>query len=339
MKTIFVVDDNNVNLLTADEALSPFYRIFTLPSAKGMFELLAEEIIPDMILLDILMPEIDGFEALILLKSNSKWGFIPVIFLTSRSDSSTESIGFDLGAVDFISKPFSKPVLLNRIKTHLNIEDIILERTRTLSKIRNGIVFVLSSIVESRDKMTVGHIDRLTRYIKIFTDKMLERKVYYDEVSQWNLDMVLLAVRMHDIGKITVTDIILNKPGTLTTDEYTNVKSHMLAGEKIINNIISEAGDDLFLQYAKTFAAHHHERWDGTGCPCGLKGIDIPLLGRIMAVADVYDALISDRPYKSAFPHAHAVEAIRNGSGTQFDPELVKIFLDNEQDFLYASIE
>ena len=336
MKTIFVVDDNNVNLLAADEALSPHYRIFTLPSASSMFEIL-EDIIPDMILLDILMPEIDGFETLKRLKANNKWSLIPVIFLTSRNDAATESIGLDLGAVDFISKPFSRPVLLNRIKTHLNIEDIILERTTRLKKLKNAIVFVLSSMVENRDKMTKKHIDRLTRYIKVFLEKMTERHVYYDEISKWDMEMLISSARMHDVGKIIVTDIILNKPGKLTTDEFDTIKTHSLAGEKIINNIISKAGDDVFLQYAKSFAAYHQERWDGSGYPYGLKGNDIPLQGRIMAIADVYDALISDRSYKPAFPHEQAVDIIKNGSGTHFDPELVKIFLEFSQEFWNAS--
>jgi len=338
LKTIFVVDDNNVNLLAADEALSPHYRVFTLPSASSMFEIL-EDIIPDMILLDILMPEIDGFEALKRLKANNKWALIPVIFLTSRNDAATESIGLDLGAVDFISKPFSRPVLLNRIKTHLHIEDIILERTTRLKKLKNAIVFVLSSMVENRDKMTTKHIDRLTRYIKVFLEKMTERKVYYSEISQWDMEMLISSARMHDVGKIIVTDIILNKPGKLTTDEFDTIKTHSLAGEKIIDNIISKAGDDIFLQYAKSFAVYHQERWDGSGYPYGLKGTDIPLQGRIMAIADVYDALISDRSYKSAFPHDQAVEIIKNGSGTHFDPELVKIFLEFSQDFWNASID
>jgi len=144
---------------------------------------------------------------------------------------------------------------------------------------------------------------------------------------------------MHDVGKIIITDIILNKPGKLTTDEYDTIKTHSLAGEKIINDIIAKAGDDVFLQYAKAFAAYHQERWDGSGYPYGLKGTDIPLQGRIMALADVYDALISDRSYKPAFPHTQAVDIIKNGSGTHFDPELVKIFLENDLEFWDARLE
>ena len=241
--------------------------------------------------------------------------------------------------MDFISKPFSRPVLLNRIKTHLHIEDIILERTTRLKKLKNAIVFVLSSMVENRDKKTKKHIDRLTRYIKLFLDKMMERNVYYEEISKWDIEMLISSSRMHDIGKIIITDIILNKPGKLTEDEFDTIKAHSLAGEKIIDNIISKAGDDIFLQYAKSFAAYHQERWDGSGYPYGLKGTNIPLQGRIMAIADVYDALISDRSYKSAFPHEQAVDIIRNGSGTYFDPELVKIFLEFSQDFWDSSRE
>jgi len=332
MKTIFIVDDNNINLLAADEALSGSYQVYTMPSAAGMFELL-KDIRPDIILLDILMPDIDGFKALKILKSSIDYVEIPVIFVTSRNDSITESLGLELGAVDFISKPFSAPVLLNRIKTHLGIEEIIRERTDSLKRLKNGILSVLTNMVENRDEITGRHIERTTSYIKLLLDKMFEHKVYIDEIARWDLELVVSSARLHDIGKIVITDLILNKPDSLTTEEFNMIKTHAAEGEKIIDKIIVESGDDIFLQYAKLFAGYHHEKWDGSGYPYGLKENNIPLQGRIMAIADVYDALVSKRPYKEAFSHAKAVDIIKNSSGSHFDPELVKIFLLCENEF------
>jgi len=331
LKTIFVVDDNNINLLAADDALSKHYKVFTLPSSASMFELI-EDVRPDLILLDILMPEMDGFETLKILKTNGRFLDIPVIFLTSRNDAGTESQGFEMGAVDFISKPFSKPVLLNRIKTHLDIENVIHERTDSLKRLKNGIVTVLSNMVERRDKMTGSHIERTTKYIKILLGKMIEKGVYYDELRQWNMETVISSVRLHDIGKIAISDLLLNKQGSLTEEEFELMKTHAIEGENIIEEIIVESGDGYFLQHAKLFAGYHHERWSGTGYPHGFKGTDIPLQGRVMAVVDVYDALVSDRPYKKAFTHEKAMEIIKEGNGSHFDPKIVEVFLECENE-------
>ena len=332
MKTVFVVDDNNVNLLSADEALSDHFKVFTMPSALVMFELL-EDIKPDLILLDILMPEMDGFEALRLLKSNAKYFEIPVIFLTSRNDELTESKGFQMGAVDFISKPFSKLVLLNRIEVHLEIEKIIRDRTDNLNRLRNSIVSVLANMMESRDKMTSGHLERTSRYIKLLLETMKQQNVYNEEISVWNFDMIVSSARLHDIGKIVITDLILNKPQSLTKEEIDLIKTHVIEGKKVIDIIIDEAGDEAFLQYAKSFAGYHHERWDGNGYPHGMKGEEIPLQGRIMAIADAYDALVSARPYKAALSHSEAVAIIEKDSGKHFDPILVEVFLACEKQF------
>jgi len=338
LKTLFVVDDNNVNLLSADEALSSYYRVYTMPSAAGMFELL-DDIKPDLILLDILMPEMDGFETLKLLKASDKFSEIPIIFVTSRNDPLTESLGFELGAIDFISKPFSAPVLLNRIKTHLEIEDVISERTENLKKLKNSIISVLANIVENRDEVTGSHIERTTKYIRLILKNMEKLGVYADEIKKWDLEVAISSARLHDIGKIIISDSILNKPGILTDKEFEVIKTHASEGEHIIDNIIAESGDETFLQYAKLFAGYHHERWDGKGYPNKFEGTKIPLQGRIMAVADVYDALVSKRPYKNAFSHKDAVEIIKKGSGTQFDPELVNVFLSCEDEIERASME
>ena len=344
-KKIFVVDDNDTNLSVAEEALDEQYNVMTLPSAEKMFALL-EKISPDLILLDIEMPGMDGFEALRRLKANALQADIPVIFLTSMTDAAVEASGFQLGAVDFISKPFSKPVLLNRIKTHLDIDFIIRERTtdlrqRTeqLQRLQNGIVFVLADMVENRDHATGGHIERTTSYMKILVDKMTSLGTYGDALSQLNLDSLVSSARLHDVGKITIGDNILNKPGKLTAEEFEMMKRHTLEGERIIDQIVYHTGEDEeFLNNAKLFAGYHHERWDGTGYPYGAAGNNIPLHGRIMALVDVYDALVSERPYKKPFAHDEAVNIIRENVGTHFDPVISEVFFRIEREFAEIKI-
>jgi len=338
-KTIFVVDDSNTNLTLAKEALKDQYRVMTLPSAAKMFALL-EKVTPDLILLDIKMPEMNGFDALQQLKANASLTHIPVIFLTTMSDVSSEVRGFQLGVVDFVTKPFSAPVLLNRVKTHLDIDMLIRERTTELRQrtdqlkhLQNSIVFVLADMVEKRDLETGGHIERTTAFIRILLDAMLEQAVYIDEICDIDFELFASSARLHDVGKISISDVILNKPGQLTEEEFAIMKTHAEEGERIIDKIVLRAGDETFLQYAKLFAGYHHERWDGKGYPRGLVGTDIPLQGRIMALADVYDALISERPYKKPFSHEEAVKIIMKNSGTQFDPLIANVFYEERDKF------
>ncbi|MCL2055265.1 MAG: response regulator [Oscillospiraceae bacterium] len=332
-KTIFVVDDNTTNLTAAEEALGGQYRVVALSSAEQMFKAL-NKIVPDLILLDVEMPKMDGFEVLKILKADKAHSNIPVIFLTGLTDTATEAYGIELGAVDFILKPFSHPVLLNRIKNHLHIDELIRERTAQLVEkteqlimLQNGIVYTLADIVESRDKNTGGHIDRTTVYMKTLTDAMLAQGVYADEMRGWDLELVTSSARLHDVGKISISDTVLNKPGRLTDEEFEVMKTHVSQGEYIIDKAIQRTGNAEFLHNAKLIAAYHHERWDGTGYMYGLEGTDIPLHGRIMAVIDVYDALVSERPYKKAFTHEEAVEIIKDGAGKHFDPLIAEVFI------------
>jgi len=334
MKTIFVIDDNSTNLLMAEEVLSAQYEVITMLSASVMFELL-EKVMPDLILLDIMMPEIDGFDALRQLKASTRYSGIPVIFVTSKSDVATEAFGFEMGVVDFIAKPFSGPVLLHRIKSILNMESIIRERTDMLQKrteklqrLQNSMTSVLAHMVENRDKLTGEHIERTAAYVGILLKAMLAKKIFCNDIKDWSFDVIVSAARLHDLGKIAVSDLILNKPGKLTAEEFDAIKTHAIEGEKIIDDIITESGDDDFLFHAKIFTGSHHERWDGKGYPRGLNGTDIPLQGRIMAIADVYDALISNRPYKNAFSHEDAVKIILENKGSQFDPKITDVFLE-----------
>ena len=335
MKTIFVVDDSDTNLSMAEAALESHYRVMTIPSAPRMFALL-EKIKPDLILLDIEMPDINGFQALEKLKSNIYWASIPVIFLTGRTDAEVEVLGFEKGAVDFVTKPFSGPVLLNRIKTHLDIDTIIRDRTGQLNRLQTSIVSVLANMVENRDKGTGKHIERTSEYIKILIREMKSRGIYSDELQTWEEDIIVESAKMHDLGKISITDVLINKPGKLTPEEFEIMKSHVVEGERIIGEIISQTGDVEYLRNAKLFAGTHHERWDGKGYPRGLEGEDIPLHGRIMAIVDVYDALVSERPYKKIFTDEEAVEIIMEGAGSHFDPKIAEVFYESTELFKAA---
>lgn len=336
MKTIFVVDDNDVNLTKAKQVLEGHYRVLTIPSAERMFAIFAK-IIPDLILLDIDMPEMDGFTAINKLKESGQTSKIPVVFLTASTDDDIEALGFKLGAVDFISKPFSAAVLMNRIESHLQMDEIVKKRTARIAELKNSIVSVIADLVESRDKITGGHIERTTMFLRIIIDAMMENHIYSGEIIDWDVDLVTSSARLHDVGKINVSDLILNKPGKLTPEEFEDMRRHAAEGEQIIGRIVAKTGEEDFLSHAKLFAGYHHERWDGTGYPCGLKGEDIPLQGRIMAIADVYDALISERPYKKAFTYEEAVKIIMEGRETQFDPVLTDLFFSVADKFSKAA--
>jgi len=189
-------------------------------------------------------------------------------------------------------------------------------------------VSVLADIVENRDKATGGHIERITAYIRILIKAMKERGVYSDEIQNWDIEMVVLSSRLHDMGKIVVSDLILNKPDKLTGEEYETIKSHVIEGLRIIDRMVEQTGETEFLQNAKLFAGYHHEHWDGTGYPHGLKGTDIPLQGRIMAIVDTYDALVSRRSYKEAFAIEEAERIIMEKSGKYFDPNIMQVFFE-----------
>jgi putative two-component system response regulator len=345
MKTIFVVDDSDTCLSKAEEVLENQYYVITLPSAAKMFSML-EKLMPDLILLDISMPEMDGHTALRLLKSNKKTANIPVMFLTGQADALVEARSFDSGVIDFIVKPFSAIVLLTRIKMHLDTDSLIRERTahlehrtKQLESLSDSIVSILADVVESRDRSTGGHIERTTIQTKILIDAMHEHNLYVDEISEWNSDLVASSARLHDIGKIAIPDSILNKPDKLSKEEYETIKKHVKIGEHIIDKIISRTHEEAFWNKAKIFASYHHEHWDGTGYPRGLKGLEIPLQGRILALVDVYDALTSERVYKKAFEHTKAVEIIKSESGKQFDPKIVEVFCKVHERFMSINVE
>jgi putative two-component system response regulator len=359
-KTIYLVDDDLTNLMVGKKAIADTYEVFTLNSAARLFKML-EKSLPDLILLDVEMPEMNGYEAIKVLKENPQTASIPVIFLTAKSDGDSELHGLTLGAIDYITKPFSPPLLLKRIEVHLLVEtqkhvlkaqtkelieqkqelarfntelkDMVDAKTRTVIELRDALLKTMAELVECRDDITGGHIERTQSYLGALLDAMRKQGVYTKEVSSWDINLVLQSAQLHDVGKIAIKDSILNKPGKLTEEEFEEIKKHTTFGGTIIEKIEENTSEREFLEYAKVFAVTHHEKWDGSGYPKGLKREEIPLLGRLMAIADVYDALRSDRPYKKAFPHEEAVDIILKGKGTHFDPALVDVFMSVAGEF------
>jgi len=327
MKTVFIVDDNDTNLMAAKLALSGIYKTFALPSSERMFQLL-ERLTPDLILLDVDMPEMDGYQTIQTLKSSSKHKSIPVIFLTAKQDAESEIRGFELGALDYINKPFSPPVLVRRIETHIETDKLIKQGQAKIFELHNATITVISDMVEKRDTVTGGHIERTQMYLEILIDALIRGEVYTEEIHAWDLNLLLPSAQLHDVGKITISDTILNKPGKLSDEEFELIKTHTTEGERIIDLITERTQDEGFLRHARLFAGCHHEKWNGKGYPRGLQGTDIPLEGRIMAVVDVYDALVCDRPYKKPFSHEEAVEIITKDSGTHFDPSIISVFTE-----------
>ena len=324
-KTVFVVDDSLTNLAKAEEALEKQYRVITLLSVRKMQAAL-EKVKPDLILLDIAMPETSGFEAIKQLKANKLYADIPVIFLTALSDSYNEALGIELGAVDFITKPFSEPVLLTRVRNHLNTDELVNRRTERLIEMSKGIVFTLADVIERRDKNAVGHIERIAVLLRSLLNAMLERGVYAEELRNWDFDIFISAALLHYVGKAAIPEEILNKDGKLTEDEFEIIKTHVSEGKKVISQIISRTGEAELLLNARLISSYHHERWDGDGYPNGLNKTAIPLQGRIMAVVDAYDALINKRPYKEALSHEESIRVINDEAGRQFDPYIAEVF-------------
>lgn len=331
-KSIMLVDDNLANLQVGKTALFAMYRVLTVPSAEKMFTML-ERYSPELILLDVDMPDMNGFEAIRILKERAATRDIPVIFLTAKNDSESELKGLSLGAVDYISKPFSPPLLRKRIELHLqlkdfnnNLQQMVAAKTKTVVKLQNKILKAVAELVECRDDTTGEHIERTQHYLGIIMRAMPDQRLYAGETSNWDIGLLQQSSLLHDVGKIFISDNILRKPGPLTPEEFNEIKKHADFGVSIIERIEEDDEENAFLSYAKIFAGHHHEKWNGAGYPNGLSGEDIPLLGRIMAIADVYDALTSERPYKKAFTHEQAVSIMIEESGTHFDPALIRLF-------------
>jgi putative two-component system response regulator len=336
---IMLVDDNMANLAMGKNMLKDAYEVYAIPSAAKLFEIL-EHVTPDLILLDIMMPEMDGYEAIRQLKADSNRADIPVIFLTSKTDERSELEGLSLGAIDYVAKPFSAPLLLKRIENHLlivsqrkelknyndNLQEMVRSKTGQVVALQNAVLSTVAEMVEFRDNMTGGHVTRTQMYLDLLVNTLLNEKIYADEVSSWDLDFLVPSAQLHDVGKVAISDAILNKPGKLTPEEFEEMKKHVTIGVEAIDRIAKKTRGHAFLRHARVIAGTHHEKWDGSGYPAGLREREIPLEGRLMAIADVYDALISKRPYKQPLSAREAERIIEAGRGTHFDPVLIDVF-------------
>jgi len=356
---IVLVDDNMASLTMGRNMLKTFYETYPVPSVAKLFEIL-EKVLPDLILMDIEMPEVNGYEAIKKLKTDTRFDDIPVIFLTAKSDESSELESFNLGAVDYVSKPFSAPLLLKRIENHLlmasqkrdlqaskaalinhakNLAVTVQEKTKEVLDLQNAILTTFAELVEFRDNLTGGHVARTQLYLKALLEELVEKGTYASEIATWYMDFFLASAQLHDVGKISISDLILNKPGVLTPEEFEIMKTHVTVGVDAVEKIMRNAKEHAFLHHALLIVGTHHEKWDGTGYPTGLKGKNIPLEGRLMAIADVYDALTTARPYKKTFTHEEACKIIENSAGTHFDPALVDVFRNVAGEFERVSRE
>ncbi len=338
---IIVVDDNVTNLNIVRKALEDQYDLMLLPSGEKALKIL-QKVEPDLILLDVEMPGMSGFDVIQEIKKMPQpICEVPVIFLTAKDDTSSEFEGLELGAVDYIIKPFSFPLLLKRVELHLklahqhrelqsystNLEGMVREKTQVITQLQYAVVHGLADMVEKRDGSTGGHLERTRNLLKVFMEKIIAIKAY-PELENIDVELYAHASQMHDVGKISIPDSILLKEGRLTDIEFNLMKEHTTIGAEAIRSSMSNIQDAEFLLVAAEFAASHHEKWNGTGYPKALAGEKIPLVGRMMAIVDVYDALISRRPYKEPFSHEKAVEIIIADSGKHFDPSLVSIFME-----------
>ncbi|HBW34760.1 MAG: chemotaxis protein CheY [Peptococcaceae bacterium BRH_c23] len=346
-KTIMIVDDTEINIDILVEALQDDYDLIIAINGVEAMELLEEQK-PDLILLDIMMPEMDGYTVLEAIKKNPNLKHIPVILLSAITDSDSKTKGFFLGAVDYVTKPFEMVEVKARVRTQLKFEEARLvlenqnlyleekvkERTKLLERTNSAAIYCLAAVAETRDPETGEHIKRTQAYIRELALELRGKDEYKEVLTNDYIELLYQSAPLHDIGKVGVRDSILLKPGRLTEEEFEEMKKHTIYGGESLMVGIKELGEDSFLTLAKEIALTHHERWDGTGYPRGLSQTEIPISGRLMALSDVYDALISKRVYKNALPHDEARNIILEGRGTHFDPDIVDAFIITEVKFI-----
>jgi putative two-component system response regulator len=346
--TILVVDDTPDNLTLMSELLRGRYTVKLAKSGEKALQLAAAEPTPDLILLDIMMPGLSGYDVIRELKANEVTRTIPVVFLTAMGTAADEKKGLELGAIDYISKPVSPPIVLARVANHLQLkaaadflrdksgflESEVERRTRENLAIQDVTVLALASLAETRDLETGNHIRRTQHYVRLLAEHLRNHPRFGVHLTDESISMLFKSAPLHDIGKVGIPDHILLKPGRLTAEEFEVMKTHTTLGRDAIQSAENQIGVNLdFLKMAKDIAYYHQEKWDGSGYPTGAAGEDIPVPARLMTVADVYDALVSHRPYKEAMTHEEAVATMRQGRGTHFDPDVLDAFLALQEEF------
>ena len=340
--TVLVVDDTTANLMLMNDLLNPLYTVKVASSGARALKIANSGTPPDLILLDIMMPEMDGYEVCRRLKSSPATRDVPVIFLTAKAETSDEQAGFALGAVDYITKPISPPIVLARVKTSLTLkaaadflkdknaflEQEVARRTEEVHDIQDVTILTMASLAETRDNETGNHIIRTQHYVKLLALQLREHPRFAHYLDDATINLLFKSAPLHDIGKVGIPDSILLKPGKLTPEEFETMKTHTTQGKLAIESAESRLGKNVpFLRCAKEIAYSHQEKWDGSGYPEGLAGDAIPISARLMAIADVYDALISRRVYKPPFTHEASMAIIEEGRGRHFDPDVVDAFV------------
>ncbi len=351
---ILVVDDATANLTVMSRLLEADYKVKVAVNGEKGLKIATSENPPDLILLDIMMPEMDGYEVCRRLKQHPVSCDIPVLFLTSQDDAEDEWRGFEAGAVDYIAKPASPLLLRARVRTHLTLkmaadflrdqnaflEQEVMRRTSEVNAIQDVTITALASLAETRDNETGNHIRRTQFYVKALAGQLRSHARFSSYLTDRNIQLLFKSAPLHDIGKVGIPDSILKKPGRLTEQEFEIMKSHTTLGRDAIAHAEQLLGTKVeFLSTAKEIAYSHQEKWDGSGYPQGLAGDAIPISARLMALADVYDALISRRVYKEPMSHDEAALIIQKGRSQHFDPDVVDAFLVIQNQFRTIALE
>jgi putative two-component system response regulator len=333
---VLIVDDVEINRMILTDILEADYDVIEADCGEAALDILyTQKIIPTAILLDIIMPGIDGFEVLQEIINHPETERVPVLFITAADSETTESRGLKAGAADYVSKPFNPDVVKTRLENHISLaryqtdlESLVEEKTAEITKTYEKTLEVLATIIEYRSLESGTHIRRVSSLMELMIKRMILLPQYKSVLTKLNYESIIKASALHDIGKIGISDNILLKPGKLTDEEFEIMKTHTTIGNSIISMILETLGDNaLYLSHALDICYYHHERWDGRGYPIGLKSTDIPLSARLLSIVDVYDALVNVRVYKPPFSHEDAINIIIEGSGKQFDPDLVEVFL------------
>jgi putative two-component system response regulator len=346
--SILVVDSAPDNIALISGELKKEYRVETADSGEKALAIAGSASPPDLILLDIMMPSLNGYKICRELKKNDGTKHIPVIFLAPRSDEDIEKHGLSLGAEDYISRPLKLPLVMARVKTHINrkaaadflrdknkfLQNEIKNRTRDILKIEESIIFILASLAETRDSDTSNHLYRTQRYVSALAIRLQEHRRFRSELTDSNINLLFKSAPLHDIGKIGIPDHILLKAGPLDPAEFEIMKTHTTIGLDAIGKAQKSLGSNVgFLSIAKEIVHHHHEKWDGTGYPDSLSGENISVFSRLMALADVYDALACNRTYRKGKSQDEAYQIIIEGRGTHFDPDIVSAFEKLQKEF------
>jgi len=340
--TVLVVDDNPENLTLLGELLQAHYRVTTANCGAHALQIAFSDAPPELVFLDVMMPEMDGYEVLKRLAADARTRDIPVIFVTAMNGAEDEEWGLGLGAVDYITKPYKPAVVLARARTHLELklardrmhahntwlEREVAYRIRESGLVRDAAIHALARLAETRDPETGNHIRRTQEYVRVLATRLKDHPRFAPQLDDAMIELLHKSAPLHDIGKVGIPDHILLKPGKLTQEEWTIMKTHARLGADAIAKAERDVAHPIqFLSIAREIALHHHERWDGTGYPDGLAGDSIPLPARLMALADIFDALTSRRVYKEPMPFERARDVIVAESGKHLDPDVVTAFL------------